>query len=71
MRQAGVEAFSDRSARDPQAGTAVGVCTPAAFATAAPDFTAFQTWKMVSDQYQLTFEHAPPGQAPQRLTFRA
>ncbi len=71
MRQAGVEAFTYRSARDPQGGTAVGVFTPAAFATATPVFTAFQTWKMASDQHQITFEHAPPGQEPQRLTFRA
>jgi len=71
MRAAGVEAFTYRSARDPDGGDAVGVFSPAAFASKTPDFKRFQTWKMTSDQRQVTFEHAVPGRAPRRFTFHA
>jgi len=42
MRNAGVEAFRYRSARDPEAGVNVGVFSPAAFGSAQP--RGFQTW---------------------------
>jgi hypothetical protein len=46
MREAGIEAFRFRSARDPEGGTNVGVLDPRAFLHHRPD--GFETWYCVA-----------------------
>lgn len=46
MREAGIEAFRFRSARDPDGGTNVGVLDPRAFLHRRPE--GFQTWHCVA-----------------------
>ena len=48
MRQAGVELFFYRSARDPQGGANVGLFTPAAFANRQPSH--LEIWYCVTDR---------------------
>jgi hypothetical protein len=45
MREAGVQAFAFRSARDPERGRNLGVFEPGAFAANAPDRTRAVTWR--------------------------
>lgn len=55
MREAEVEAFSFRSARDPGRGINVGVFTPRAFATRTPDGD-MQTWHCTTTRREVTFQ---------------
>jgi len=54
MREAGVEAFRYRSARDPGAGTNVALFTPRAFAARRPE--AFETWTCTAAKALVEFQ---------------
>ena len=53
MREAGVEAFRYRSARDAAGGTNVGLLTPAVFTSRRP--RALQTWHSTSSRHAVEF----------------
>lgn len=54
MRDAGVEAFRYRSARDPVGGINVALFTPRAFAAKRPD--AIETWRCVAGRERVEFQ---------------
>ncbi len=55
MREAGVEAFLFRSARDPEGGSNVGVFSPRAFARKTPLPSTPQTWRCLANDHEVVF----------------
>lgn len=55
MRADGVDAFSFKSARDPESGINIGLFTPAAFAKKQPERNSFQSWQCVADHRVVEF----------------
>jgi len=55
MRADGVEAFSFKSARDPESGINLGLFTPLAFARKQPERNSFQSWQCVADHRVIEF----------------
>ncbi|TVQ90676.1 MAG: RES domain-containing protein [Deltaproteobacteria bacterium] len=67
MREAGVEAFVFRSARDPKGGRNLGVFEPSAFARSAP--TSSQAWLCVVSDAAVELQRRDPLQPRQTYRF--